>query len=135
MSKAKAQGTRYETAVTGRIRRWLLGWGDGTPDLSARRLAEGGCDDEGDVEAWLFASRVLVECKARQTLNIQDTLAKAKVKANDGLVLLFWKRLTRSNGNSRRTPVSGIPEVVVVTPEDLHELLTAAYLFGRTHRG
>jgi len=135
VSKAKAQGTRYETAVTRRIRTWLTSWGDATPDLSARRLAEGGADDEGDVEAWLFASRVLVECKARQALNVQDTVAKAKVKANGGLVVLFWKRLTRSAGNTKRTAVSGVPEVVAMTPEDLFELLSAAYYYGRTHRG
>lgn len=98
--------------------------------MSARRLAEGGSDDEGDVEAFMFGSRVVHECKARQSLQVQATLAKAKDKAGDVPVLLWWKRLVRAAGNSRRTAVAGIAEVVVATPDDLYALLHAAYLQG-----
>lgn len=130
MSRSKAQGTRYETAVVRRVRSWLSSWGD--DGVSARRLAEGGADDEGDVEASLFGARVVMECKARQVLNVQATLAKAQGKAGVGVpVVLWWKRLVRGSSTARRSPVDGVPEVVVLTPDTLFHLLDCAFREGR----
>lgn len=96
----------------------------------SRRIAEGGSLDEGDVATDLFGEEWVMEAKARQTLQVQATLAKALEKAGHGRVLLWWKRLVPGQG-SRRTPVAGIAEVVVMTPETLDCLLTAAFNAGK----
>ena len=108
MSKAKAQGTSWESEVVKDAR---------ALQMESRRLAEGGSDDEGDVE--IFADeRWLVECKARQNLNVQETLAKAKTKGkargHSGPVAVAWKRLVKAAGNSKRAPVAGMRAVVIV---------------------
>ena len=50
----------------------------------------------------------VIECKARQTLNVTRELFKAKEKANKDLpynvtkfVILAWKRLVKSQGSNR----------------------------------
>ena len=108
MSKAKAQGTSWESEVVKDAK---------ALQMESRRHAEGGSDDEGDVE--IFADeRWLVECKAKQTLNIQDTLAKAiakgKAQGHNGPVAVAWKRLVKAAGSSRRAPVAGMRAVVIV---------------------
>ncbi len=117
VSKAKAQGTRYETLLVN----WLLAHG-----YTAERLAEAGIADIGDIRAQLHDSEWILEAKHRQQLSVQATLAKAKQKAKGKPVLLFWKRLVRTSTSTRRAPVAGVPEVVIMTPEDLLKLLALA---------
>lgn len=116
MSKNKQQGTAFETWT----RRALNALG-----IEARRLAEGGSYDEGDVEADING-RWIIECKARSSLNIQDTLAKARRKAAGAPVILVWKRLVRVQGKQKRQPVSGEPIVVILGWDDFVRLITQA---------
>lgn len=117
MSKNKKQGTAFETWT----RKALNSLG-----IKARRLAEGGAYDEGDVEAHLDGqTRWVLECKARSSLNVQQTLAKARRKAGSP-VILVWKRLVRVNGKQVRQPVDGERVVVIMSWDDFVKLLTNA---------
>lgn len=109
MSKNKQQGTAWET----RVKERLLYQG-----YRARRIEEGGRYDEGDVifidhlgEMWV------IECKARANLNVTQTLAKAKVKSmnrdDEPNTVVAWKKLTRKDGNERRS-ADGEPDVVIM---------------------
>lgn len=122
MSKNKQQGTAFETWT----RKALNALG-----ITARRLAEGGSYDEGDVEAHL-GERWVIECKARAALNVQETLGKARRKAGGAPVILVWKRLVRSAGKQVRQPVEGERIVVVLGWEDFVRLLTNAAPSGET---
>lgn len=124
MSKNKAQGTRFETWT----RKALNALG-----IQARRLAEGGAYDEGDVEAHLDGqTRWVIECKARGSLNVQQVLAKARRKATGAPVILVWKRLVRVPGKQVRQPVDGERIVVCLSWEDFVRLLTNAAPTGET---
>lgn len=126
MSKNKKQGTAFETWT----RKALNALG-----IKARRLAEGGAYDEGDVEAHLDGqTRWIIECKARSSLNVQQTLAKARRKAGSP-VILVWKRLVRVNGKQVRQPVDGERIVVVMSWDDFVKLLTNAAPTGETAIG
>jgi len=107
VSKSKAQGTRFETAIVGTLQ--AVGFG------TARRIAEGGSNDEGDIEFDDAAGEHwIIEAKATANLNVSQTLHKAKIKAPAySNVAVVWKRLTRKSGNERRTP-DGVPIVVVL---------------------
>lgn len=124
MSKQRAQGTRYESAVV----KMLAAAGH-----TARRLAEGGSLDEGDVEATIHGIPVIVECKARQVLATQETLARTRRKAGPvRLPLVFWRRLVPVTGKRVRQPVAGERDLVILAPADLFRLLDAAYAAGQT---
>lgn len=124
MSKNKAQGTRFETWT----RKALNALG-----IKARRLAEGGAYDEGDVEAHLDGqTRWVIECKARGSLNVQQVLSKARRKAGGAPVILVWKRLVRVPGKQVRQPVDGERIVVCLSWEDFVRLLTNAAPTGET---
>ena len=99
-----------------------------THDMSARRLAEGGSDDEGDVEAQLAGDRWILEGKARQNLNVQETLGKARRKAAGAPVAVVWKRLVKKAGLSVRQPVEGERIVVVLGWDDFVGLVKKAGL-------
>jgi hypothetical protein len=111
MGKMKSQGTSWESEVVKDAK---------ALEMDACRIAEGGSEDEGDVEIQAD-TRWLVECKARQNLNIQETLAKAiakgKQQGHTGPVAVVWKRLVKVAGNSKRTPVAGIRAVAIVEYE------------------
>lgn len=98
--------------------------------FQARRLAEGGAYDEGDVEANLYGFDVIIESKACQSLNVQAILGKARRKAGGKPVIVWWKRLVRVEGKQLRQPVAGEREVVVLSPSDLLALLAAAHTAG-----
>jgi hypothetical protein len=116
MSKAKDQGTRFETWIVSQIDTALWPWG------RAQRIAEGGVNDEGDVSYYDgFNQRWVVEAKATQTLNVTRVLGKARKKGGRYTVLI-WKRLTKTKGNTNRTP-DGEPVVVVVPFELWVELM------------
>ncbi len=117
MSKAKAQGTRHESWLVSELN--AIG-------ISARRLAEGGSADEGDVEAVINGERWVLEGKARQTLNVQKTLGKARAKAGgDTPVAVVWKRLVKVAGYTNRQPVEGERTVVILSWEDFIKLVEA----------
>jgi hypothetical protein len=117
MNKNKKQGTAFETWT----RKALNALG-----IRARRLAEGGQYDEGDVETYLDhpTQRWVVECKASSSLNIQKILGKARRKAGGDPVVLVWKRLVRVPGKKLRQPVEGERIVVVLGWDDFVRLLT-----------
>ena len=114
MSKAKAQGTTHESWIVNELKN--IGF-------SARRIAEGGSSDEGDVETFIQGSRWILEGKARQTLNVQQTLGKARKKAKGLPVAVVWKRLVKVAGYTNRQPVEGERIVVVLSWEDFLTLL------------
>ena len=90
--------------------------------FQARRIAEGGSADEGDVEAYL-PDRWVLEGKARSNLNVQDALGKARRKAGGVPVAVVWKRLVRVPGKQTRQPVEGERVVVVLSWDDFVNLL------------
>jgi hypothetical protein len=119
--RPRDQGTRFESWLVKRFRE---------AGLSAGRLPEGGSRDAGDVIVELpSGDSVIMEAKARANLNPHVALAKARIKAAKAdldvlpwLTVLAWKRLTRKEGNVRRTP-SGEPVIVSMTFDDFLELL------------
>jgi hypothetical protein len=117
MNKNKRQGTAFETWT----RKALNALG-----IRARRLAEGGQYDEGDVETYLDhpTRRWVVECKATSSLNVQRILGKARRKAGGDPVVLVWKRLVRVPGKKLRQPIDGERIVVVLGWDDFVRLLT-----------
>lgn len=99
VSKQKQQGTTHESWIVKALQ---------SIGLTARRLAEGGTADEGDVETFIIGKRWVLEGKARQNLNIQQTLGKARTKAGGNTpVAVIWKRLVRVPGYKVRQPVEG----------------------------
>ena len=115
MSKAKAQGTSHESWTV----KALAAIG-----IQARRIAEGGSADEGDVEAHLPDGRWVFENKATQTLNVQKILGKARRKAGGQTpVAVVWKRLVPVPGLKVRQPVEGERIVVVMSWDDFIRLV------------
>ena len=115
MSKQKQQGTNHESWIVKAFQ--AIG-------LKARRLAEGGSADEGDVETFIGGIRWVLEGKARQTLNVQATLGKARRKAGDTTpVAVIWKRLVRVTGYKVRQPVEGERIVVILGWDDFMSLV------------
>jgi hypothetical protein len=115
MNKAKAQGTRHESWIVTALK---------AVGIKSNRIAEGGSYDEGDVEAHIDNIRWVIEGKARQNLNIQKTLAKAREKAGAGTpVALVWKRLVKVDGYTNRQPVAGERIVVVLSWDDFLKLI------------
>lgn len=118
MSKAKQQGTSHESWIVKALT---------SVGFSARRLAEGGSADEGDVETFIGGHRWILEGKARQTLNVQQTLGKARRKAGgDTPVAVVWKRLVRVPGYTVRQPVEGERVIVALGWDDFVALVSKA---------
>jgi hypothetical protein len=117
MSKPKAQGTAWETFVVNTLK--AIGY----TVKGAKRIAEGGALDIGDIE-WEdgFLTKWIGECKATQTLNVTRVLGKARKKSGNPYTVVFWKRLTKSDGKSRRTP-DGEPMVVVMAYDTFMDLM------------
>lgn len=93
MSKSKKQGTDEETWLVRELRSLAL---------PARRLAEGGRDDEGDVEVTVGNERMILESKAAERISIHTVLAKAIQKAGDVPAAVVWKRLERPYPEAKR---------------------------------
>lgn len=115
--RPKDQGTAFESAIV------LAARGFG---LIARRLAEGGSGDEGDVEVHDGCGRRwVIECKARSSLALHTAFAKSagKVPSGDGHALM-WKRLvwpSRAPGEPKpaRRVAAGPALVSLTVPEFL----------------
>lgn len=116
VSKEKRQGTAWETELVKRAK---------AAGLDSRRLAEGGSDDEGDLEVIAGDLRVVVEGKARAALGAHAALAKAEAKAGDEHAVVAWKRLVRRDGSNRRT-TTGVRDLVLVPTDLFFELLARA---------
>ena len=114
VNKPKIQGTAFETLTVNKLNEY---------GFKARRLAEGGSKDEGDIECEVpFTSilpypRVILEAKHRANLNVHQTLSKAKDKAGNSDVILAWKKTKRKNNSKVR--VADGERVVYIVDEDL----------------
>jgi len=114
VNKPKIQGTAFETLTVNKLNKY---------GFKARRLAEGGSKDEGDIECEVPFShilpypRVVLEAKHRANLNVHQTLAKAKEKAGSSDVILAWKKTKRKNNSKVR--VADGERVVYIVDEDL----------------
>lgn len=127
MSKQKQQGTNHESWIVKAFQ--AIGF-------KARRLAEGGSADEGDVETFIGNRRWIIEGKARQNLNVQATLGKARRKAGeDTPVAVVWKRLVRVPGYKVRQPVEGERIVVILGWDDFMNLVQNTQLREGTVSG
>ena len=117
VNKPKQQGTAWESQAV----KWLQTIGGLT---GVRRIAEGGAKDIGDIE-WHDAAGYewIGECKATKTLNVTRVLGKARSKStHPHRTVLLWKRLTKSKGNTKRTP-DGEPVVVVMGIDTFETLM------------
>ena len=126
MSRQKAQGTRHESWLVTALR---------AAGFAARRLAEGGSADEGDVEVTVHGTRWVLEAKARQSLNVQATLGRSRSKAAAvaGVpvpVAVVWKRLVAVAGYKIRQPVGGERVVVSMSLDDWLASLADAHAAG-----
>lgn len=110
-TRPKAIGTSFETEVVRAAQ---------SRGLQARRLAEGGSGDEGDVEILYGDRRVVIECKSCINLNVTKTLAASRRKA--GIAALAWRKLVRKDGMTRRVP-DGESRVVIQSLGDYLDLL------------
>ena len=63
-----------------------------------------------------------IEAKSRQNLNIHQSLDKAIEKSGSDNTVLFWKKLKKRDGNSRRSS-DGMPEVVSMSYDLFIKLL------------
>ena len=73
-------------------------------------------DDKIDDEEYF------IEAKSRQNLNIHQSLDKAIEKSGSDNTVLFWKKLKKRDGNSRRSS-DGMPEVVSMSYDLFIKLL------------
>lgn len=119
VNKPKIQGTAFETLTVKKLN--LI-----HPKFKARRLAEGGMNDEGDIECkidngFIPKPRIVFEAKHRANLNVHQTLHKAKNKSKD-TVILAWKKTKRQNNNVNRT-ADGEAIVYILDEPTMFELL------------
>lgn len=100
VNKPKKQGTTFETSQVNKINQY-------NAHHKARRLAEGGSNDEGDIEFFridfmLPNERWIMEAKNRQAFNLHRGLQIAKSKAGKIPVVIAWKKLKKVEGQKRR---------------------------------
>lgn len=121
VNKPKIQGTAFETLTVNKLNEY---------GFKAKRLAEGGSNDKGDIECentfsdTLPYPKIILEAKHRQNLNVHQTLAKAKEKAG-GDVILAWKKTIRKNDSKVR--VADGERIVYILDEDLLFKLLKSY--------
>mgnify|MGYP001317246624 CR=1 FL=1 len=106
VNKAKKQGTNYETNIVNRLNK--------NENFRSQRFAEGGSNDLGDIQLFAQDEEYFIEAKSRQNLNIHQSLDKAIDKSGSVNTILFWKKLKKMDGNSRRSS-DGMPEVVTMS--------------------
>jgi Holliday junction resolvase len=121
VNKPKIQGTAFETLTVNKLNEH---------GFKAKRLAEGGSKDLGDIECEntfkniLPYPKIIFEAKHRANLNVHQTLAKAKEKAG-GDVVLAWKKTVRKNNSKVR--VADGERIVYIVDEDLLFRLLESY--------
>lgn len=110
----RAKGVAFESAVVAKVQ---------ACGLMARRLPEGGPDDQGDVEVWLpDGRRVVVECKHTDALSVHRVMAKTLRKAARGrhpasASAVCWKRGRKTGDSGRSVTVEPGPVVVMALDE------------------
>ena len=114
VNKAKKQGTTYETNIVNRLNK--------NNNFKSQRFAEGGSKDLGDVQLFVEDEEYFIEAKSRQNLNVHQSLDKAIEKSGSENTVLFWKKLKKRDGNSRRSS-DGMPEVVSMSYDLFIKLL------------
>lgn len=119
-NRPRKQGTAFETALCSTL--------NAVPGVDARRLAEGGSQDRGDLEiVTAQLAPIVVECKAREKLSVHDTVAKASQKAQNGRrAAVVWKRLLKSRPDARRRTEAGDGPIVAMPLPLFCELLEQA---------
>ena len=117
VNKAKKQGTTYETNIVNRLNKEI--------DFKAQRFAEGGSNDLGDIQLFVGDEEFFIEAKSRQNLNAHQSLDKAISKSGSKNTILFWKKLKKTEGNTRRSS-DGIPEIVSMSYELFIKLINNA---------
>ena len=127
MSRSKAQGTAFETWCVEELQHWGF--------IDAKRLAEGGSADPGDIEFSFLGFPFVIESRARERMNVTRALAAAKRKATENhgaeYAALAWKRIVpQKNGEGPRQP-DGERRVVVL---DMETFLTMAQWAEAAHR-
>ena len=121
VNKPKIQGTAFETLTVNKLNDY---------GFKAKRLAEGGSKDLGDIECEntflniLPYPKIILEAKHRANLNVHQTLFKSKEKAG-GDVILAWKK-TKRKGNSKVRVADG-ERVVYIVDDDLMFKLLKSY--------
>jgi len=111
-NRPKSQGTGLESEVREAAR---------TRGLPAQRYESGAPARDVDVDSHL---RWVVECKHRANLNAHKTVLQSIANWPDWPVALVWKRLSRKNGNERRTADG--PTLACLPYGDLLDLLALA---------
>ena len=94
--------------------RKVIEWLNKNKSFKSQRFAEGGSNDLGDIQLIVGDEEYFIEAKSRQNLNIHQSLDKAIDKSGSTNTILFWKKLKKRDGNSRRSS-DGIPEVVTMS--------------------
>lgn len=118
VNKPKIQGTKFETETVNKLNSY---------GFKAKRLAEGGSNDKGDIECentfvdLLPFPKIILEAKHRQNLNVHQTLHKAKEKAG-GHAILVWKK-TKKKNNSQIRVADGERTVYIIDEELMFKLL------------
>ena len=112
MNRPKKQGTAFETFLVDRF---------GDVGCIARRLAEQGTSDVGDIEIIDAGGDTwVIEARHREKMGVHTALEKARKKAlKHGSmvdVALIWKRSQQQGENTRRTPVAVGTVVVLDLP-------------------
>ena len=120
MNKNKRAGTAHESFIVTLFK---------DKGFKAKRIAEGGSADEGDVEVFINDVKWVIEAKAKATLNIQSTLNKARVKAEKANgsktpVAIIWKRLVNVEGYKVRQPVANERVIICLSLDDFTTLIT-----------
>lgn len=121
MNKNKKAGTAHESYIVNIFK---------DKGMQAKRIAEGGSYDEGDVEVIINDTKWVIEAKAKSSLNIQATLHKARVKA-EGVnkiktpVAIIWKRLVRVDGYKVRQPVANERIIICLSLDDFFSLINS----------
>jgi hypothetical protein len=115
MSKSKAQGTAWETALKRSMEAVL-------PGVPVVRLVEGGVYDRGDLAMVVDGQEFILEARDRETMEVHKALLKAQIKAGPGAIAaVVWKRKARKPGNTMRTQVG--PPVVVLGLADWQRIM------------
>ena len=102
--------------------RKVIEWLNKNKSFKSQRFAEGGSNDLGDIQLIVGDEEYFIEAKSRQNLNIHQSLDKAIDKSGSTNTILFWKKLKKRDGNSRRSS-DGIPEVVTMSYDLLVKLM------------
>lgn len=113
VNRSKVQGTTWE-----RVCRMSL---QASLQKPVTRLAEEGIYDRGDLSVTIGDKEVIIECRDRETMQVHESLKKARAKAGEALTIVVWKRKKKVAGKAQRVPV-GKP-VAILDWDEMQVLL------------